>query len=402
MMDIKNLMSGIAVVIDDAFGENSSAKRTDRIIRLVKDIETTWEMPFCKIHEIPSNEICKNLLKSASFILLDWKLWPSGAPDFEEAGIQANINFLEQAKDYFVPVFIFTNEDPEDIKNALLPSGLYDDQKPGKNFIFIRRKNSLTGNKLFTSVKKWINGNASVYTLKAWEQAFHEAKKNVFGSMYKRSSSWPRVFWSSYKEDGADPSFSLVTLINNNLLARMETDIFEKSVLGKRPYRIDGEDVRPVLEGASFIPQEKLPENNVKAGDLFKKSDSAGNYLLNVRADCDCIPRQGKTIDSVELYCIEGKSMNPRQVKGSFLKKYGTFNEQVNQAILFGIHDGKTIQFNFGKLVPKKFHEVKNKRVGRITHPYITRIQQRYALYLQRQGLPRIPEEAIRDASETN
>ena len=401
MMDIKNLMSGIAVVIDDALKEDG-ADDGGRILQITDAIRNEWAITFYKTHEIPSAEICRNLLKSASFILLDWKLWPNGAATLEAAGIENNIQFLGQAKDYFVPVFIFTNESPADIINAISPHGLYDNQNPGKNFIFIERKKSLTGNKLFNSIKRWVNGNASVYTLKAWEQAFHEAKKDVFGSMYGKSPSWPRVFWSSYKEDGADPSFSLVTLINNNLLARMETDIFEKSVLGKRPYRIDGEDIKPVLEGASFIPEEKLPENNVKAGDLFKKSENAGNYLLNVRADCDCIPRQGKTIDSVELYCIEGKSMNPKQVKESFMKKYGTFNEQVNQAILFGIHDGKTIQFNFGKLVSKKFHEVKNKRVGRITHPYITRIQQRYALYLQRQGLPRIPEKAIRDVSEAN
>ena len=391
-MDIKNLMSGIAVVIDDAFGENNSAKRTDRIIRLVKDIETTWEMPFCKIHEIPSNEICRNLLKSASFILLDWKLWPSGASALEKAGIQANINFLEQAKDYFVPVFIFTNEDPEDIKNALLPSGLYDDQKPGKNFIFIRRKNSLTGNRLFTSVKKWINGNASVYTLKAWEQAFYEAKKNVFGSMYKRSSSWPRVFWSSYKEDRTDPSFSLVSLINNNLLARMETDIFEPLVLGKRPYKIGGEDVKSVLEGASFIPQEKLPKNEIRAGDLFKLS--GGKYLINIRPDCDCIPRNNsQEIDNVELYCIGGQKMSAREVGESY--KEGHFNERVWENISFALHEGKSVRFNFKKLDKKNFSEIKDRRVGRLIHPYITRIQQRYALYLQRQGLPRIPERAI-------
>ena len=50
------------------------------------------------------------LLEAASFILLDWRLWPAGADELERAGVASNIRFLEQAKDYFVPVFIFTNE----------------------------------------------------------------------------------------------------------------------------------------------------------------------------------------------------------------------------------------------------------------------------------------------------
>ena len=116
---------------------------------------------------------------------------------------------------------------------------------------------------------------------------------------------------------------------------------------------------------------------------------------MNVRADCDCIPRQGQKIDDVDLYCIEGKSMTPEEVEKLFKKEFGIFIEQVNQAIVFSIHGGRNIRFYFRKLVQKKFSKVKNQRVGRITHPYITRIQQRFALYLQRQGLPRIPAEAI-------
>lgn len=397
-MNIANLMSGIAVVIDDAFGENSSAKSADKIIRLVKDIETEWKLPFYKTHEIPSDEtICKNLLKSASFILLDWRLWPKGASHLEEEGIRANRNFLGQAKDYFVPVFIFTNEDPADVKAAILPDGLYDNQHPGNNFIFIGRKQSLTRSRLFASVQKWVDGNASVYTLKAWEQAFNEAKKNVFGSMYKKSPSWPRVFWASYKKDGADPSFSMVSLINNNLFARMETDIFEQSVLGKRQYGTGGEDIKSVLEGASFIPQKKLPANEIRSGDLFKLP--GGKYLINIRPDCDCIPRNNsQEIDNVELYCIEGQKMSERAVWKSY--KEGHFDEKIWESISFSLHAGKSVRFNFQNFDKRTFSDIKDKRVGRLIHPYITRIQQRYALYLQRQGLPRIPEEAIKAASK--
>lgn len=73
--------------------------------------------------------------------------------------------------------------------------------------------------------------------------------------------------------------------------------------------------------------------------------------------------------------------------------------ERVNQAIVFAAGDGRSIDFDFKQLRIEKFETWKSQRVGRLLHPYVTRIQQRYALFLQRQGLPRIPGEAIPPAA---
>lgn len=396
-MNIKDLMSGIGVVIDDAYKKDNRTE-DDKILRLVESIENEWKIPICKYQEIPSEDVCNNLIQSASFILLDWKLWPNNsAAELEKSRIEENIKFLEKARDYFRPVFIFTNENVKDIIEAISPHDLYNEQYPGKNFIFIQKKSHLTGKKLFSSIKDWIGKNSSVYTLKTWEQALYKSKENLFGLLYKKSPSWPRVFWTAYKKDGIDPSSSMVYFINSNLLARMETNIFEDKILGKRSYRIECKDLKSVLEGASFIPQEKLHENDVRSGDIFKTNS---RYLINIRADCDCIPRKGQSIDRVELYCLEGNRLNKKDIKNLYDDKLGNFNECVWQTIVFMVDDGKTIQFSFKKLVQKRFLEIKTQRVGRLIHPYITRIQQRYSFYLQRQGLPRIPKEAIRGKSE--
>lgn len=53
------------------------------------------------------------------------------------------------------------------------------------------------------------------------------------------------------------------------------------------------------------------------------------------------------------------------------------------------------IEFERKEIWVETHAELKNKRPGRLLHPYLTRIQQRYALYLQRQGLPRIPDGAV-------
>lgn len=390
-MDIKNLMSGIAVVIDDKLEKDKNIRQ------IIEKIEEEWEIPFYRTDKIPSDSTCNNLLQSASFVLLDWKLWPSGA---EESGIETNIRFLEKAKSFFVPVFIFTNSSTLDVvdeltNNANLSEPLYHRDREERNFIFIKNKEELLKEDIFDPITHWIQKNASVYTLKAWEQAFYESKGSLFSSMYKMSPDWPKVFWKSYETDKVDPSSSITRLINDMLLGRVKTDLFKEEFFDSGEYSESAEDIRLLISEASFI--KNLPENEIRSGDVFAPSEK--KYLINIRPDCDCVPRQNKqTIDDVELYCIEGEKMSESQVRKSY--KQGHFDERVWESISFSLHKGKTVRFDFRKLEKKKFSEIKKDRVGRLIHPYITRIQQRYGLYLQRQGLPRVPEEAIPERTE--
>ena len=389
-MDIKSLMSRIAVVIDDAFKENDQIERNDRIFQLVESIEENWKIPFYKTDKIPDDDIRNNLLQSASFVLLDWKLWPNGATDLENDGIQNNIKFLEQAQNCFMPIFIFTNESPSDVVDKL-PESLYSRDRPERNSIFIEQKARITEENIFDLIKDWTRKNASVYTLKTWEQAFYKSKRKLFSSMYIKSPDWPKVFWKSYKDDGVDPSSSITRLINDNLLARIKTDIFEEQILGAE-YSVSGEEIRSLITEASFIQKDYLPEDEIRSGDLFDLPQQ--KYLINIRPDCDCVPRNStQGIDEVELYCVEGKKMTREDIR----KRYqnGHFDERIWESISFAIHKGETIRFDFKKFEKKNFSEIKDRRVGRLIHPYITRIQQRYGLYLQRQGLPRIPEESL-------
>lgn len=388
-MDIKTLMSGIAVVIDDEFQESGKKKR-DRIFQIVEEIEREWEVPFYKTHEIPSDSVSDSLLQSASFILLDWKLWQSGAGELEKEGIKENIKFLEKAKEYFVPVFLFTNEDSSDVVIHL--NTLYNQEKPERNFIFLKQKKELNKEQISSSIMDWVKGSASVYTLKIWERGFYESRKALFSSMYAKSPDWPRIFWKSYEEDGANPSSSMTTLINDNLSGRFRTNMFEKQVLGFEVSDVSKKDLKLLMQEASFITKDNLVEDEIRSGDLFKMSEK--KYLINIRPDCDCVPRNDvETADEVELYCIKGKKMSPVEISKSY--KNGHFIERVSESISFSLYEGKTVKFNFKELEKKKFLKIKDKRIGRLIHPYITRIQQRYASYLQRQGLPRIPEKAV-------
>ena len=123
-MELKDLLSGIAVVIDDRIdavgssGENHG-EGDDPIVEIVRRLERDWNLPCCTRREMPPEGMWPGLLQAASFVLLDWKLWPTGAAELERDGIKRNIQFIERAKDYLVPVFIFTNENPDDVEDHL-------------------------------------------------------------------------------------------------------------------------------------------------------------------------------------------------------------------------------------------------------------------------------------------
>lgn len=397
-MNLKDLLSGIAVVIDDKIsnadaGENDDAGSDDPITEIVSRFEREWNLPFYRTDQMPPKDTWPNLLQSASFILLDWKLWPNGASQLEQAGIEKNVQFLEQAKNYFVPVFIFTNESPEDVKNEL-PKEIYRSESQEKSFLFIQAKGELLSDDSLdlSAVERWMKGSASVYALKTWEQVFRAAKRDLFGSMYARNPDWPRVFWSAYEKDGVDPSFSITHLINDSLRGRTRTTAFEPEILAgfhSEASLVPMDDLRALIHETTFQGAES--EDQIRCGDLFRQP--GGKFLLNIRPDCDCIPRDGSGLDAVDLYCIQGKKMREPDLREGYHN--GHFSERVDESIVFAAFESKSIRFEFKKLRVEKFGKLKEQRVGRLLHPYLTRIQQRYALFLQRQGLPRIPEAAI-------
>lgn len=396
MNNLEKFLSGIAVVIDEKINEvtgdiDDSELSPDPISKVIERIENDWHLPFYRSAEMPDEDTWPHLLKAASFIILDWKLWPTGSSQLERIGIEKHIEFLREAKNNFVPVVIYTNESREEIADKL-PNNIYQDKYSQKSFVFIKNKTMpIPSQSLdFNDIENWIKHNASVYALKIWEQAFHKAKEELFSSMYSKSPDWPKVFWQGYKEDSVDPSSSLTNFVNENLMGRMRTDAFEDEFLKTESIDVEKEELRQLIGEASFRPNKTLPDNEIRCGDLFKLSEE-GEFLLNLRPDCDSIPRGHTKINSINLYCIRGKTIEDSDCE----YYHGQLIEQVSKSIVFSIYEGKTVKFNFRELKIMKFSEVKNQRIGRILHPYITRIQQRYALYLQRQALPRIPKMAF-------
>ena len=290
---------------------------------------------------------------------------------------------------------IFTNEDPENIRHKL--ERVYEDESLKRSFVFVQAKHELltNGSLNLDHVREWVRDCASVYVLKRWDRLFRAARRALFSAMYTGSPDWPRVFWRSYEEDDVDPGLALTEMINDSLRGRMQANAFDGGLPGSTAstsQEVPKEQLRDLIAATCFVADEHLRDDELRCGDLFKRE---GKYLLNIRPDCDCIVRGNGNVDDVELYCIEGTGLKDRKLKEKYNKNLGNFMERITDAIVFSVVDGKSIWFAFRKLRVVKYAVLKDQRVGRLLHPYLTRIQQRYALFLQRQGLPRIPAEAV-------
>lgn len=391
-MEIKELLSGIAVVIDDQLDSEN-----DIINQVVNWFEENWKIQFVKKKYLPvDNTTSSNLLSVASFVLLDWKF----EGYLEEEVIEDIKEFLQCAGEHLVPVIILTYNHPEDIRNKLeeFDLKLINSNHPLSGFVIVESKldfwNSDSQEVKLDGITNWVSKNPSIYALKTWNNVLDRAKNEMFKVMCGRNVNWPTVFWENYTSDGVDPSISLTELISSNMLGRMQNNAFNGKYLQPHPDENNsGPELKSLITESSFIESKDLSDTEIRCGDLYECY--SGKFLLNLRPDCDCIPRNGQSIEEIDVYCIEGEELERRKLIKSFNNKYGTFNEGISRAIVFGVNDGKSIEFQFKHFRNVSFSELKEKRIGRLIHPYITRIQQRFSLYIQRQGLPKIPNSAL-------
>lgn len=415
MTDILELFTGIGIVIDDALERKE--EKDDLIWKITENIESK-DIPLLFYYDLPSESICKQF-KNINFVLLDWELFDKPEPGIRidtTPFIAANVDFLRRIADVtFVPIFIFSNEQPEAIINHLAIAGIYNEGK--KNNIFVKQKSDMldedNNNLLFEEIERWVKETPSIYVLKEWEVSLSKAKNKLFWDFSKINHKWPKVLQDAFISDGSDVNYELCNFIFKNILARTKPIEFEEEILKLHDDDLTKEELRKVLEAERFLKNDSLPPSPA-SGDLFKvyKHELSENgtsdkeiYFLNIRPDCDIAIRDGQT--NPELYCIECEIVNEND---DFKAKYnkGTLIETSGSAYLPFVYEEKVFIIRFKSLKIFKWSDMlwaKNKegntrlfsetRIGRVLPPYITSIQQKYSFYLQRQGLPGIPHKAI-------
>lgn len=368
----------------------------DVINGIVKYLENDNHLPLVKYEALPDKieSIC---FSNLSFLLLDWELNTlvddDGLP-IQDATLKAqnareNVDFIKQVVDKVViPIFIFSNEDVNSIKNTLSEYNIIDDDE--KSPIFILSKSELFDNDkkciMFDKVNEWLKDTPSIYVTQKWKTAYLEAINGMALDMREASPFWPNLLWACYKSDGVNPSEEISSLINQNALSRIQPVEFDENILSCRK-ACDEHILKTLFERQCFMRNEYLGGLS-STGDIYKWQQK---YFLNIRPSCDCVGRDKKN----KIYLIKGDKVKDKEIQnGLFNDKYGNFNEQSNFVIV-GPIDGFFFCFKFKDIVIEDFEEKKDKRIGRLLPPFITRVTQKYGLYIHRQGLPRLPKEVI-------
>jgi hypothetical protein len=386
MTDILDLFKGVGVIIDDDL--NPEKEQANDEIRSIKKSFEDKNIPLLTYYELPDKQ-AKNF-NSVSFLLLDWDLIGlEKGIDLPQAAIDDNIEFIKQLNDTcFAPIFIFSNESIDAIKTQLTSANLYNDTK--SNNIFVKSKSDFKDVELFTIIANWLKQTPSIYVLKRWELSVRKAKNSLFWDFYKINPEWAKILYETISKDCGDLSFEMNDILFENLKTRTLPVEFDATILSTaNPGAITSDEIKQILEGQRF---RKPTENMIFTGDIFLKDSK---YYINVRPQCDCIPRKKEqTIGDITIYLIEAKTL--KHLDKHYDKDYGLFIDKDSQFTVFPINDKKAIQFEFKLFTVEQFKDWKEYRIGTLLPPFITRLIQKYTTYMQRQGLPRIPEEAIK------
>ena len=389
-MENENLFKGIGMVVDDHVNSGN-----DAINGIVKYLENDNHLPLVKYENLPDDieSIC---FSGLSFLLLDWELntldvdgFPIPDATLKAQNARDNVDFIKHVVNKVViPIFIFSNEDVNSIKNTLSQNHIIDDDE--KSPIFILSKSELFDNEkkciMFDKVNEWLKKTPSIYVTQKWKTAYLEAINGMALDMREASPFWPNLLWSCYTSDGVNPSEEISSLINQNALSRILPIEFDQNILSGRK-ACDENILKSLLERQCFMRNEYLGGLS-STGDIYKWQQK---YFLNIRPSCDCVGRDGNN----KIYLIKGDKVKDKEIQnGLFNDKYGNFNEQSNFVIV-GPIDGFFFRFKFKDIVIEDFEEKKDKRIGRLLPPFITRVTQKYGLYIHRQGLPRLPKEVI-------
>lgn len=388
---LPNLFKGIALVIDNSIGHE---EQIDRILENIKAAGGHY----VALKELPADDYDLDHFAKVAFFIMDWNLigetgttLPEG---LEQEMVARNIAFLKRlGKSRHAPVFIFTNNAPADVV-AALDADPDLRQSVAENHILVRSKADVMDKLYAVLEEEYVSALPSVRALKTWERAYHKAANQLFIDLQNKTPYWPVIMWETFGGDDVPPAFEMSRLINRLVEARMEPlDLDLQPYVAKLQELAGGEHyartVFSVLEGERFLKDDRLTDGIYAPGDVFRfEVDGRNVYKMNIRAECDCLHDRDP-----ELYLLKMKMID--DAESLIDRNSGKFpGEKDPEAYVHAMFDATTFAVQFKELRIKKVMAIKKEggvRVGRLLPPFLTRVQQRYAGYFQRPGLPRIP-----------
>lgn len=226
---------------------------------------------------------------------------------------------------------------------------------------------------------------------KNWENSFSAAKADAFWNLFGKSPVWPKVMWESFTEDSVDPHSNLNDVIYRLVKSRASLTILDEKKINRKKFKVNHDEIKDVIQGMMFLDQKKIPSDEVRPGDIFKKG---GDYYINIRPECDTILKR-PTCDG-KIYLLKGSKVTSGQFKENYYnKKYGIIKSHTN-LLLYGLDGKDFVRFNLSEMSIENYAEYSKNRLCRLLPPYINDVQQQFSSYVGRFGLPRIPDRVLK------
>jgi|GEM_PF-2622440 len=404
--DVEDLFHGPALVVDDD---------PDSMMSSIGTQIRAKHIPVIVENEIPDIEEVRNW-SGLSFIILDWQMHsgegvPAGVIVGGEAANEEIIDLVKAILDaLYCPIFIFSNQDSKAIHDEL-SSGLGDDTDKIDSRILIKKKEELAG-ELFQDVGMWIKGKPALYVLKCFDHEYERTRTQLFKDLQDTSMDWPHAIWETAESDSINPSFALANTVTQNILHRMSPLDFDEEILKTDHEKPDAKELHRIIHREVVIDNRNLPNGMIMPGDFFcepQEDGTDGNahptLYINITPACDSVPRsggEGEPSDGPDrLIVLEARPISTRPKQSKRKKEAAKYRDCLTEDILYGLtEDGVPYKCLFKLWTVwdgEKYTEMSACRKGRLIEPYITRLQQKFALFLQRQGLPRFPDDFYSD-----
>jgi len=319
-MNVKELFTGIAVVVDDDV-DNPSAGITD----IIECIEDRFDITCLKLSTRPRCESVKSL-SEVTMIILDWILDPLIEPAdgnllsvqpgsaLERANAEDNIKLIKTVlEETLVPIFIVT-DNPKEAREVLEKNEI--SVVDGRVSVMGKRdlrKTTALENKL----EGWLTHNRETYVLKEWENTAKNAKVDFFRAFGKEEAKWADILWARIKKDDESDCVNMFgEYLTRCVVNRMDDFTFDSTVF-EEGYEITADSGKII---SSLVNAEKLKKldsfpDHPRAGDLYychNEENKSYRFLLNIRADCDTTRAKHPIV-----YCIKGQSVFAEDLKSA-------------------------------------------------------------------------------------
>lgn len=390
------MLEGSVIYIDDEWNKDGSTAG-----RFYKQL---WESgrPMRAYNSLPPDGHLDHW-DGLSMVILDWNLLESdtrveGASELQESAREEILNFLTTLlKRYFCPVFIVSASDKAGIEAILRDAEVFPTDALGPRVRVVHKHD--VSNQLLPALEEEVAKDPVLSALAVWEREYQRAKNEMFIDFSKMSAHWPAYIVDLTEGEGADAAYELVETLNANLRHRMNPVAFDLERLRVNEGSANPSTLRRVTRARTMLRPEVLNERMVYPGDLFRFPNSkSGEIWMNISPVCQTIVRplgsSGKegtaqpARSAIRLHLIRGELAGEIPLsrrKFSDLRRRG---DGPNGAVIHALIDECPYYFEFGRARIRKWEKLKDSRIGRVLPPYITRLQQKHAAYIQSEGLP--------------